>query len=162
MSRRYTPEDKSNALAQLAANGGNLVYTSHQLNIPERTLRHWRQQHLTQTQNPLPLPPQPPRQQQQLPDDDEYSPDSEVLMNLRDQIMNHIISATPNLIDGLNLTTPYHRILALSQLLDHLERLENFIPIVVRRENRETISADELRAKMAALHARFDELSKSR
>ncbi len=169
MSRRYTDDDKSNAIAQLAANGGNIGYTSHQLNIPERTLRHWRTEHFSQhSTTDLPLPPHPPRRQQQPDgtiegndDDDDYSPDSEVLMALRDQIMNHIIAAAPTLLNGLILTTPYHRILALSQLLDHLERLESFIPRVARRENREDISAEELRMKMAALHARFDELQKT-
>lgn len=41
MARRYSDEDRSNALAALAANGGNVERTAKQLRIPETTLRHW-------------------------------------------------------------------------------------------------------------------------
>jgi hypothetical protein len=39
--RRYSDEERANALAALAANGGNVNQTARQLNIPEPTVRHW-------------------------------------------------------------------------------------------------------------------------
>jgi hypothetical protein len=39
--RRYTDEARSNALAALAANGGNVARTAAELGIPEATLRAW-------------------------------------------------------------------------------------------------------------------------
>jgi transposase len=39
--RRYTDEDRANALAALAANGGSIALTARQLNIPPQTLRQW-------------------------------------------------------------------------------------------------------------------------
>lgn len=39
--RRYTDQEKSDALAALAANGGNVQQTANQLNIPYSTLEHW-------------------------------------------------------------------------------------------------------------------------
>jgi hypothetical protein len=39
--RRYSDDDRANALAALAANGGNVERTATQLGIPQSTLRHW-------------------------------------------------------------------------------------------------------------------------
>ena len=39
--RRYSDEDRANALAALAANGGNVNRTAEQLGIPEATVRAW-------------------------------------------------------------------------------------------------------------------------
>lgn len=39
--RRYSDEDRANALAALAANGGNLAQTARQLGIPRATLQRW-------------------------------------------------------------------------------------------------------------------------
>lgn len=38
---RYSDEDRANALAALAANGGNVSLTSRQLSIPRGTLKQW-------------------------------------------------------------------------------------------------------------------------
>jgi transposase-like protein len=42
--RRYTDEQRGNALAALAANGGYLRRTARQLKLPTETLRHWARQ----------------------------------------------------------------------------------------------------------------------
>lgn len=39
--RRYSDEDRANALAALAANGGNIKRTADKLHIPVRTLENW-------------------------------------------------------------------------------------------------------------------------
>lgn len=39
--RRYSDEDRANALAALAANGGNISRTSKEIGIPAATLRAW-------------------------------------------------------------------------------------------------------------------------
>lgn len=39
--RRYSDEERANALAALAANGGNVKRTAKQLKIPEKTLANW-------------------------------------------------------------------------------------------------------------------------
>lgn len=39
--RRYSDEDRSNALAALAANSGNISRTAEQLEIPAKTLENW-------------------------------------------------------------------------------------------------------------------------
>lgn len=39
--RRYSDDDRANALAAVAANGGNVELTAAQLGIPESTLRSW-------------------------------------------------------------------------------------------------------------------------
>lgn len=39
--RRYSDDDRANALAALAANGGNVSRTARQLGIPVRTLAAW-------------------------------------------------------------------------------------------------------------------------
>jgi transposase-like protein len=39
--RRYSDEDRANALAALAANDGNITRTAEQLGIPRKTLESW-------------------------------------------------------------------------------------------------------------------------
>ncbi len=39
--RRYSDDDRANALAALAANGGNQKRTANQLGIPQQTLSEW-------------------------------------------------------------------------------------------------------------------------
>lgn len=39
--KRYTDDDRANALAALAANGGNVKLTANQIDIPETTIRKW-------------------------------------------------------------------------------------------------------------------------
>lgn len=39
--RRYSDEDRANALAALAANGGNLNRTARELGIPRQTIQAW-------------------------------------------------------------------------------------------------------------------------
>lgn len=39
--RRYSDEDRANALAALAANEGNVNHTANQLGIPAKTLESW-------------------------------------------------------------------------------------------------------------------------
>jgi len=39
--RRYSDEEKANALAALAANAGNIERTARELSIPASTLQHW-------------------------------------------------------------------------------------------------------------------------
>jgi transposase-like protein len=39
--RRYSDEERANALAALAANGGNVNRTASQLRIPAKTLENW-------------------------------------------------------------------------------------------------------------------------
>lgn len=39
--RKYSDREKAEALAMLSANGGNVLKTARELNIPERTLNDW-------------------------------------------------------------------------------------------------------------------------
>lgn len=41
MARRYSDEDRADALAALAANGGNVTGTARQLGVPRNTLLMW-------------------------------------------------------------------------------------------------------------------------
>jgi transposase-like protein len=41
LQRRYSDEERANALAALAANGGNFAKTARDLGIPRRTLQDW-------------------------------------------------------------------------------------------------------------------------
>lgn len=43
MARQYSDNEKALALAELAAQGGNVSATARVLNIPERTLARWRE-----------------------------------------------------------------------------------------------------------------------
>ncbi len=39
--RRYSDQEKAEALAALDANGGNLLKTSEQIGIPRQTIQEW-------------------------------------------------------------------------------------------------------------------------
>jgi transposase-like protein len=127
MTRRYTPEEKAEALALLQANRGNIALTHVQTTVPERTLRHWRRQQWLKQQAQLPLPPPtPPRQQQE--DLPEFEDDATALKFLREQIIQELLQVAVSLKDSFSVTTPYQRVLVLSQLLDRLIKLDNYIP----------------------------------
>jgi transposase-like protein len=128
MSRRYTPEEKAEALALLHDNNGNIARTHVETNIPERTLRYWRRQQWLEKQAQLPLPPPTPsprRQQEELP---EFENTAEALKFLREQITQELLNITVSFKDDLTYSTPYQRVLILSQLLDRLLKLDTYLP----------------------------------
>ena len=53
MPKRYTPDEKSDALGQLSANNGDLTYTSTETGIPPETLRRWWKQQQAQPEQQL-------------------------------------------------------------------------------------------------------------
>ena len=124
MSRRYTSDEKAVVLSLLQSSGYNIVVTSLQTGIPERTLRYWRrQQNLAKV---LPLPPHTPSAAAAAISED--FPDAERFKLLRRQILDHISTLTASLTNGLDTASPFHRVLALSQLFEHLKRLEVYMP----------------------------------
>ena len=118
MSRRYTPEEKANALVHLQMTG-DIAFTSKQLGIPERTLFDWRRDWYAI--NP---PPQssPPRLQQP-----EFENDLQALAYLRKQIMAELIELAGSYQKGAMFTSPTQRIHLLSQLLDRLMKLDQHL-----------------------------------
>ena len=119
----YPPERKAAVLQQLQANHNNVALTSIQTGVPERTIRDWRRKHWLEKA----LPPQGTPAAAAKPALD-YGEETEALKFVRQQIIQEVVSVASNLADTLNTTAPYHRILALTQLLDRLIKLDAYIP----------------------------------
>ncbi len=119
MSRRYTAEEKANALVHLQMNGGDITYTARQLGIPERTLFDWCRDWYAENPPPQPAPPRLQR-----PD---FEDDLDALAYLRKQIMAELLNMADSFRDGTIFSTPAQRIHLLSQLLDRLIKLDQHL-----------------------------------
>lgn len=130
MSRRYSPDQKAEALALLQANG-SISQTSMMTEIPERTLytwrrEQWRERKLQQLQQQPPPPPPP-----QMSD---FETDADAFAYMREHIIGELLNIVTTLKEDRFFSTPYQRVLALSQLLDRLIKLDAYRP-PTREEN---------------------------
>jgi hypothetical protein len=121
MTRRYTNQEKVNALVQLHVNGDDVSLTADQLGIPERTLYHWfrqwqgenRQQNFS-----LQLPPI------RRPD---FAGDLDALAYIRKQIMDELLNMAESFRNDATFATPAQRMKLLSQLLDRMMKLDQHL-----------------------------------
>jgi transposase-like protein len=141
VSRRYTSDEKTAILAQLQSNHGDIALTRLQSGIPERTLREWRRELWLNHLPPLPPPPTPLRRQETTSesldvgahgcaptlDTPTFANDLEAVVFLRNQIMKELLSLSASLNNSLSITTPYQRVLVLTQLLDRLMKLDEHL-----------------------------------
>lgn len=122
MSQPYTSEEKERAM-ELYELSGSVGYASRQTGIPERTIRHWRQQRerdipLMRDPERNPVATLPEKNVEPLPAN---SPREE-LQTLRDQIMFHVQRIVASLSDDdvqIN-----ERAIAVTRLLDRVMRLD--------------------------------------
>jgi transposase-like protein len=129
MSRRYTDEEKAEALEKLDANVGNITLTAIQTGIPVRTLHHWKRQQRIQ----LLMHPSSENEDVEL----EVDSDLEALLqqkfvaqqqqespysHIRQRLLEHIFDLTETLMDDPD--TAHLRVSALSRLLDRALKLE--------------------------------------
>lgn len=155
MSRRYTDDEKTQALERLEANLGNITLTAIQTNIPVRTLRDWKRENAALVAaNTLPDADSP----------SDLLPPSEILRRrrretgeytrIREILMDHLFDLTETLLD--DPATAHQRMTALSRLLDRVIKLESLVDREqdnLRRKRRHAIETAEFRARYAAMHA---------
>jgi hypothetical protein len=121
MPYKYSPEQKAAVMVQLERNGGNVPLTSQQTAVPDRTLYHWQRQILPHLQQYTPLTPvSPPNSAETLAFDDDLS----ALAFIRQHIMDEMIRLSASLKHDPGISTPYQRVLVLSQLMDKLMKLD--------------------------------------
>ena len=151
MARRYTDEEKEEILARLDDNFGNVTLTALQMNIPTRTLQHWkRMRKLEAFKRGEPAPgnslllrkksdaPQQKQQQvgaQRAVSDTEQTPSkgeedyktqvTKEYTHIRERLMEHINNLIETLTDDPD--TAHLRITALSRLLDRVIKLEALV-----------------------------------
>lgn len=141
----YSPDQKADALDRLRANGGNVALTHLQTGIPQRTLYTWRQEAWLQQlqrnqrnqqsqQQRTPPPPPPLTDLSNAPDVAEEVLSEEQNLQILNRIRRRLITELANLAsEGLMLTSPNQRILALTTLLDRLmkldEHLQPYLPV---------------------------------
>jgi transposase-like protein len=134
MSKRYTKEEKENALYLLLVYSGNIARTSDKTGIPQRTLRHWRARkrkkrasQINQGDAETAKGKKDKRRQQQQWDQYKAEKDSAVneLKGVRQQIMQHIRQLSSSLSDDEENVS--QRAMALSRLLDRTLKLDEHI-----------------------------------
>jgi len=149
MSRRYTPNEKAAIIMQLDLNRGDILLTSQQTGIPTRTLYTWRQEVYFQRRRqqhetpslPLDVPSesasvaanttsQPP--EKSLP---VFENDLDTMRFMRSRIMQELLNLTMSLNDNFDGTTPYHRVLILSRLLERLMKLDDHLKPYIPAEH---------------------------
>ncbi len=126
MPRKFSPETRAAALAALQANDNDILLTSLQTGISSRTLYDWRRQHWLQQTVLQPQSPLSPQQNPPPPIPD-FDSDLDALAFLRRQIMRELVTLGDELQRGRTLSSPYQRVLALSQLLDRLMKLDEHL-----------------------------------
>jgi len=142
MPRQYTPQQKEDALRQLAVNKGNVALTSIQTGVSERTIQRWQQRLRLENAGAKPLPaplsaPPPPKENTPPPspppkndppqpetDDDQSLREQTCneLRSLRNQLMRHIFNITADLSQDDDLFN--HRTVAITRLLDRVMKLD--------------------------------------
>ncbi|MBI5666476.1 MAG: hypothetical protein HZC41_00590 [Chloroflexi bacterium] len=134
MPKKYSPETRAAALAALQANNNDILLTSLQTGVSSRTLYDWRRQLWLQQSVLQPQCPVLPQQNPPLsPADDqaetvpEFENDLDALAFLRRQIMRELVTLSAELQRGMASSSPYQRVLALSQLLDRLMKLDEHL-----------------------------------
>ena len=127
MSRRYSRETKIAAIEKIHMCNGNITRASLETGIPERTLHTWRRQAWLEYQRRRP-PSSPLPPLEDTPEQKKLEADHNALRSIRDQIMQEIANLAPSVTGGLELASPYQRVLMLSQLLDRLFKLDSQIP----------------------------------
>ena len=118
MSKRYSQEEKDQALARLVANTNDVPLTSAQTGIPVRTLHAWRRAHLASEQYAA-------QQQQQVK---LASSDDEALRLLRQQLVSEALSFIASLEEVIDDATLNQRVSALGQLIDRIVKLAVLLP----------------------------------
>jgi FAD/FMN-containing dehydrogenase len=121
MPQKYTPYHKAAAMVQLERNNGDTQTTASQLGIPVRTLQDWSrgiQAYL------LPRAPLPARDLGIIP---AFDNDLETLAFIRKHIMDEMLRLAVSLNDSPSHSTPYQRVLVLSQLMDKLMKLDQHL-----------------------------------
>lgn len=134
MSRKYSPEQKAEALTRLFQNSGNSVLTAVETGIPERTLRAWRQTAWAATQLgqvglpaaaaaalPLRQPPTPTPHLRQ-PHNDLLA-----LEGMRHQILDALLSSSNDWPNIFAFMPPYQKAQVAVMLLDRLMKLDEHL-----------------------------------
>jgi hypothetical protein len=146
MPRHHSPDQKADALTRLQTNGGDIITTSFQTGIPQRTLYTWRQELWLQQvkrQRSLPAP------SLNIPHL-EFDNDTDAFMHLRSQVIEALNIVSNAIRDRLpthgNTPWMYDRLRAQNGLIDCLLKLNALLKPHL----------DELRAE-AASHTNFSE-----
>jgi transposase-like protein len=133
MPRHYSPEEKAAALVRLAENRGSITMTAHQLGIPRRTLRDWRQQDwLEKVAPPFPAPPPsppppPPLAGQQSEEHPPFENDLDAVEFMRRQMLDDLVEISRTLRQDFACATPYQRLVIIPRLLDRLMKLDQLL-----------------------------------
>lgn len=133
MSRRYTEQQQRLILEQLIANAGDVILTSQQTGVPERTLARWKNQSLPQIPG-LPLPPPPPQTASPIsPDDIQYpilqpGEMADRMRHLQEKMMANADLLNESVAPAIAEATLAQRVAALAQLTDRIIRLNAQLP----------------------------------
>jgi hypothetical protein len=136
MPRKYSFAQKAAALVQLERNRGDVAYTASQMAISVRALRDWN----GEIQAWL-LPRTPPQRQNPgiIP---AFKDDLETLAFIRTQIIDEMLRLSVSLKEDPGHATPYQRVIVLSQLMDKLMKLDQYLKPYEEVEIRYVLSDD--------------------
>lgn len=127
MSQTYSDQDREEALDLLTINRNNIALTSIQTHIPERTLREWRRKQRLKAPT---LPPYPPPAAAA----DRFDSIPEALNHVHSRILEQLVELADSLPEILATAPPYHQLLALTQLIDRVEKLQALVPRLVPQQ----------------------------
>jgi len=133
MPRRYTDQEREEALRSLDLYQGNIPIASLRTGIPERTLRDWRRRR----EESDPVDHHHPEEAPLSPEEKSSAAAIKELKDLRKLLMTHIFTLTASL--SQDDERVHHRSIAVSRLLDRVIKLDREIaqmkgngPLIIR------------------------------
>ncbi len=135
MPHEHSSDVKAAAMVMLERNGGNVPLTAEQTGIPDRTLYNWQRHILPYLRQHTPPPPKPA-------EDMAFDDDLDALAFIRQHIMNEMVRLSSSLQYDSGFSTPYQRVLVLSQLMDKLMKLDLHLKPYTAEEIQYVLSDD--------------------
>ncbi len=135
MPRKYTPDQKTAALVLLERNFRDFSLTSRQTAISKSTLYDWDSAIQAVFQETTPRVRQPA----ELPG---FENDLDALAFIRQHIMDEMVRLSSSLQYDSGFSTPYQRVLVLSQLMDKLMKLDQHLQPYTAEEIQYVLSDD--------------------
>ncbi len=127
MPKRYSDEEKAEALRLLSANRYDVARTSLEIGIPERTLHRWRRNEQLDKRF---MAADPPPMAAAIKDDDNDSDEDPgvILSQIHRRMLDDIVKLSGTIERDLETASPYQRLQALVMLIDRLDKIDRLIP----------------------------------
>jgi hypothetical protein len=127
MSKYYHPKHKALVLQKLVENNGDIILTSLQTGVPQRTLRDWRYQSHILTAAAVDEMAAARRTQESEPPPSASELDDDALKRIHDKLVADIHKLINTLGDDMEYASFPQRVTALARMVESLPKLQSLL-----------------------------------